>query len=190
MHIPFHNSHLRDDPERSTREADFLRRLEESHRDLYAYVLSLVANRTDADDVMQDVCAELWEKFDEFDPSRNFRKWASAFAFNIAKSFIRSKRRQSGIGLSDDCLAKIAFMQSVGTELFELRRELLSKCLSKLPLQDQRFLMGYFVGRTNVVRYAETLHIPAPTAYSKLRRLREVLVRCVNQSLGRSNEGS
>jgi len=188
MDIPFQNQILQDDLEDSSREAEFLRRLVGSYRDLYIYVLSIVGNRTDADDVTQEVCAVLWEKFDEFDPDRNFRKWASGFAFNVAKSFMRQQRRRRGFGLSDEILARIAFVQTAGTELFELRRERLHDCLTKLGKRDSRFLMDCYGNRTTLVRYARSHGIPVASVYTRLKRLRKNLVECVHRSLRRHDE--
>ncbi|WP_437228462.1 sigma-70 family RNA polymerase sigma factor [Planctomicrobium sp. SH661] len=172
-----------------SREAEFLRRLADARRDILVYVMSIVGNRTDADDVMQEVCALLWQKFDEFDPDRNFRKWAFGFAFNLAKTFVRNQRRRRGYGMSDRALAKIAFVQSAGSELFELRRELLDQCLEKLRAKDQRFLMECYDDRTTLVDYASAQKIPVATVYTRLRRVREQLVACINRSLGREANG-
>jgi hypothetical protein len=39
---------------------------------LYRFAFSLCANRSDADDVLQDAMASLWRRFDENDPKRPF----------------------------------------------------------------------------------------------------------------------
>ena len=43
---------------------------------MHGFVRSLVPRREDAAEVMQEAAVVLWEKFDEFDSSRDFRKWA------------------------------------------------------------------------------------------------------------------
>jgi len=180
---PFHIEDLGAGLTGSSREAEFLRGLEGSYRDLYASVLSIVGSRADADDVVQEVCAVLWEKFDEFEPGTSFRKWSCAFAFNVAKAHLRQRRRRKGFGLSDQALLKISQHQNAGTELFDLRREILERCLTKLPAKDHRFIMECYSRRTTLGQYARNHNTPITTVYTRLHRLRKVIVDCVQRGL-------
>lgn len=190
MQNPIDINGLREIPDGSSREATYLRALSGAYDDIYVSVLSIVANRADADDVIQEVCVVLWQKFDEFEPGTNFRKWACAFAFNVAKAFVRHQRRRRGFGLSDQALMKISKLQTAGSELFELRREVLQSCMSRLRAKEQRFLMTCYGRRISLVDYARTEGIPVTTVYTRLRRLRKQLVECVNRALGREGEGA
>ena len=49
---------------------------EEARRRLNGYVLSLVHNWIDADDIVQDVAVRLWQRFDDFMPDADFGAWA------------------------------------------------------------------------------------------------------------------
>src|SRR5262249_14655413 len=50
----------------------FLRLFLENERRLYAYILTLLANRADADDVLQEASLVMWDKFDERQPPADF----------------------------------------------------------------------------------------------------------------------
>jgi DNA-directed RNA polymerase specialized sigma24 family protein len=41
-------------------------------KSIYVYILSLVSNTNDADDIMQETAAVLWRKFSEFNPDMAF----------------------------------------------------------------------------------------------------------------------
>ena len=41
-----------------------------------AYINALVLDWNDADDLFQETCLVLWQKFDEFRPGTNFLAWA------------------------------------------------------------------------------------------------------------------
>jgi len=168
----------------STRETEFLRGLTGAFREIYSCALSIVGNRLDAEDVAQEVCIVLWKKFDEFEPGTNFQRWARTVTFNVAKAYARRQRRRRGFGLDDDVLAKISGIQAAGSELFELRRERLPECLSRLPVKDQRFLGECYRSETSIADYARTERLSVATVYTKLKRLRKRLVDCINQSLG------
>ena len=62
-------------------EGEFVRLYTASSRRIYTYILTLLPNRTDAEDVFQDVSALLWEKFHEFTPGTQFGAWACRIAY-------------------------------------------------------------------------------------------------------------
>lgn len=185
LQIPFHISDLDSDSPGASREAEFLRGLGASYRDICAAVLSIVGNRTDADDVVQEVCVLLWQRYEEFESGTNFRKWACAFAFNIAKAHVRRRRRQLGYGLSDQALIRLARLQEAGSELFELRREVMRDCVEKLREKDRRFLMRCYGRQTTLVEYARSTKTPLDSLYTRLKRLRRQVVDCVHRTLKR-----
>lgn len=168
-----------------SRESDFLRQLELAYHDLYGTGLTIMGNRDDADDVMQEVCIILWQKFDEFEEGTNFKKWAYTVTFNVAKAFARKRRRRRGFRLNDDALMKVAQVKSSGSELFELQRELLRECLDKLPENDRTFLSGCYRNSASLINYAREVRMPVETIYTKLKRLRRRLAECVTRGMGR-----
>ena len=62
------------------------------HR-VFAYIVTLLANRDDAEDAFQSTCLVLWKKWKEFDPSRDFFGWACG----VANNEVRNMLRQSGL---------------------------------------------------------------------------------------------
>ena len=45
-------------------------------RMVYGYILSLVPNWADADEILQETNIRLWEEFEKFQPGTNFAAWA------------------------------------------------------------------------------------------------------------------
>lgn len=185
MPAPFRIQDLHTGAEDSSREAEFLRGLAGSYRDIFISILSIVGNHADAEDVLQEVSIVLWQRFDEFEPGTSFRKWACAFAFNMARFHVRQRRRHQRVGLSDEALKMLTQDQMGSGELFELRRELLRKCLARLKPRDRQFLMDCYGSRTTLAGYAKAEEIPIATVYTRLKRIRAMLVGCVNRPFGR-----
>lgn len=172
------------DVEDSSRETDFLRDLAGVYRHAYASALAIVGSRADADDVIQEVCIVLWEKYDEFEPGTDFRKWACSIAFHVARAFARKQRKHSS-GLSDLALARIEQIRQGGAELFDLRREVLQDCIAKLSERDQQFLCDCYGGPVSQVEFARSQRVSVETVYTRLRRIRSRLIDCVNRTLGK-----
>jgi len=170
---------------KSSREVEFLRQLESTYYDLFALGLTIVGHRHDADDVMQEVCVILWQKFDEFEEGTSFKRWALTVTSNVAKAFVRKRRRRRGFGLSDYVLAKVTRLQSSGSELFELQCEILQECLEKLPERDRSFLSSCYRNTSSLTEYAHESGISRETIYTRLKRLRRRLAECMMRRLGR-----
>ena len=60
---------------------------------LYAYVLTLLPNRADADDVLQETSLVMWDKFDPADPPADFLAWARRVAYHKVLDFYKKSRR-------------------------------------------------------------------------------------------------
>jgi RNA polymerase sigma-70 factor, ECF subfamily len=72
----------------------------DQHR-IFAYIVTLVANRDDAEDIFQDACLVLWEKWKEYDSRRSFFGWACGVAHNKVRNKLRTSqtatvRRRTG----------------------------------------------------------------------------------------------
>jgi RNA polymerase sigma-70 factor, ECF subfamily len=52
-----------------------------AQRRIFAYIFTLLPNRTDAEDVLQEVSKLMWERFDEADPPGDFVAWGCRIAF-------------------------------------------------------------------------------------------------------------
>lgn len=181
----FYTNDLYSDDVNDSRETIFLRQLAAAYHDIYALGLSIVGNGTDADDVIQEVCVVLWKSYDDFEQGTNFKKWACAVAFNVAKTFVRKRRRQRGYGLSDHALMRVAQIQLGGSELLELQREILQDCVQKLTDEERHFLFDCYRHSSTLAKYARDLGMSIGTVYSKVKRLRRRLAECIQRTLRR-----
>ena len=55
---------------------------------------SVVRNKDDAEDVLQDAYVKAWKKFDEFDQNKKFFNWMSTIVRNAGIDYNRNKIRQ------------------------------------------------------------------------------------------------
>ncbi len=73
---------------------DLLLRLYVEHEEsLRGFVQSLVPTLEDSREVMQDVAAVLWRKFEDITSMDDFRRWAYGVARFLAMEFLRTRRR-------------------------------------------------------------------------------------------------
>lgn len=87
---------------------EFVHLWTKSSRRIHAYLLALSMSWSEAEDLLQEVASTAWEKFPEFDQSRDFVTWANGIARNKALSARRKQGdcamlgdlRESGNGVS------------------------------------------------------------------------------------------
>lgn len=76
--------HQRSASDRST--VEFLRLLSQHERRVKSFILALVPNWADADDLYQETTVRLWEQFADYDPDQEFGAWACTIAYYIRVS--------------------------------------------------------------------------------------------------------
>ncbi|QDT64337.1 sigma-70 family RNA polymerase sigma factor [Calycomorphotria hydatis] len=163
------------------RQELFVGLLRESYASIHGCVATLIFNRTDLDDVMQEVCITLWRKFDEFEEGTSFRRWACTVAYHIARAYWRKHRRQRGSGLDDEALSQLARVRNAVDELLELRREQLAECLKKLPSPERQLIVEAYSEQKPLGRIARRLNIKTNALYVRLNRIRARLATCIDR---------
>ena len=63
---------------------------------LYRFALSIVCDRAEAADVVQEVCIKLWDRWQEIDRIDNLEAWSMRLVKNQAIDALRSKHRRTG----------------------------------------------------------------------------------------------
>ncbi len=88
-----HKSEEHPDSSRSLEE-EVLAELLEVRGDLNHYIYSSIPNRSDAEDVLQEVCLKIWKSKEHYQTGTNFRAWA----FTIARYTILDFRKRHATG--------------------------------------------------------------------------------------------
>src|SRR5216684_4016036 len=85
----------------------FLRLFLQNERRLYAYILTLLPHRADADDVLQQSSLVMWDKFDACQPPTDFAAWGCRIAYFKVLDFYKQKQR-SRVCFSQAMLERVA----------------------------------------------------------------------------------
>ena len=162
----------------------FLRLFLENERQLYAYILTLLANRADADDVLQDASMVMWDKFDEQRPPVNFAAWGCRIAYFKILDFFK-KRQRSRVQFSQAMLERVAETAIEQADCLRLdeRREALADCLEKLSPMDRELLALRFSPGATTQSTAARVGRSVDAIYKTLAKIRLALFDCVNNGL-------
>lgn len=163
--------------------AAFARVFAQHDRWLFGYLVALLGNLPDAEDVFQETCVILWREYRSFDLSSNFMKWAGVVAFNQVRRFRRTKARQES-PLSDGVLELLSEEAIDRSEIMEARRSALHGCLQKLSASDRQVVeQCYGEARGTIRDAAKRLNRPANTVYKAINRIRQALHSCIDRQL-------
>jgi RNA polymerase sigma-70 factor (ECF subfamily) len=165
---------------------DFLRLFLQHQRRIYGLILALVPNGPDADDILQETSAVLWQKFDEFDPGSNFAAWALRIARYQVMAYYTTKRRQRA-RLSDETLDAVVERLASRTEREDARSIALDGCLADLPEEDRRLIELRYRGGASVLDVARSSGRTVEAAYKALHRAHERLLQCMRGKLAPGN---
>src|SRR5690242_1235587 len=105
---------------------------------LYGYIVSILPNWADADEVFQETSVILWEKRASYDCDRSFIAWAYGIARNVALRFVR-KNRAAGATLNPELFGKIEETRLRIGDVLQRQGEVLQQCLARLS-EKQRVL--------------------------------------------------
>jgi len=177
---------IRSEPPADARRDAFARLFARHQRWLYAYLMTLLANPGHAEEVFQEVCVVLWREYEKFDLDTDFVRWVSVIVHNQVHRFRRQQKR-SARWLSDTALDAVAAdtVKRFDSDLFEARRQALSRCMEKLSDSDRQ-LVGRCYGDKKVTfkHVAGELERPVNTVYKALNRIRKALYHCIDRTLG------
>lgn len=176
------------------RHLEFVRLLNAGHRRLLAYLVSILGNRHDAEDVLQRASVTLWKKFDTFtiEPAASaeeqlaqFQAWASTVAFYEAKNFQRAAIR-SRLYFSDSLMEILAQERAIDLAQVDVRHAALETCLASLDPAAMQLVEAAYLEEGSLTALAEKLGRAPQTLYNKLNGIRKLLAQCVERRLAES----
>ena len=160
----------------------FVRNLTNSQPSLYAFILSLLPNRDDANDVLQDANLVMWRRSAEFTEGTNFLAWAYKIARYKVLSHHRDQNRSRYIfddalldQLADEAERRVGDLDGVAS--------LLDDCMQELPCPQRELVKERYAPGGSVREMAERLGQSASTLSVTLSRIRHALLECVHRKL-------
>ncbi len=160
----------------------FVQQLISSQGRIYAYILSLLGDSDQADDVLQEVNLILWRKCAEFEPGTNFIAWAFRTAFYQVQTF-RSKVNRNRLIFDDDLLVVLAREAEQDSDDLGERRRALRRCMLLLSNAQQDLLHRRYTAGASARTIARQLGRPAASVHQTLYRLRLMLMKCIEGKL-------
>jgi RNA polymerase sigma-70 factor (ECF subfamily) len=162
-------------------KASFLRLYTEHQLALHSYVRSMLPDRHEAAEVMQEVAVVLWQKFDS---ARDFRRWAFGVARLEALRFLRNRKRDRLV-FDEALVEQLAQEAERSEDRHEKQRVALEACLKRLPDEQVELVLSAYRKGTRMDHLAAARGKTPMALYKVLHRIRQILLGCVEQTLAR-----
>ena len=153
------------------------------HRRIYGFILALVPNLSDADDLMQETAFVMCRRFHEFEPGSNFIAWAITIARNQIVSFRKKQRSHSKMKFAEDVMDELADLTAEKISDIDKRVHALEECLNKLQDGDRKLIEKRYEKGVKVRQIAQEIGRPEQGLYKSMARIHNSLRMCVERTL-------
>ena len=157
--------------------SDFLKLFLKIQPAVRSYLLSLLRNGVDADDVFQEVSLVLWERFDDYDDRHPFLNWA----FGIARNHVARWRRaapRARAWLPPEVEEKLAVTTAELEDELAPRRTALRNCVDKLGAHARELLELRYEKLWSLQKIAEARGMTLNAVNKALGKIRKALSDC------------
>lgn len=172
-----------------SRHDEFMQLFIEYQPQIYAYVRSLLFQRADADDVMQETASVLWRKFDQFEKGTRFDRWAYRTAYHQVRYFRQKKARESKrLQFGDDLVETLSSEAEAFLDNTDETMAALERCVQKLQKNQRDMIRWRFEpGGTNRA-ISKRIGKSESVVSRSMNRIYETLMKCVSLQLKFSGE--
>ena len=165
-------------------EQQFIMEFSRHNRRIYAYILSLVGDPLQAEDILQDCNIVLWKKFSQFELGSSFFSWACRIAYYEVLMWRRQQKKQGYAVLDEDILDRISLLQAKKLDShFDEQRLALHSCLKKLGAFETTLIQQRYFYRTKLDEVSRQCGKSVTSLKQSLLRIRLALKRCIKNEV-------
>lgn len=166
----------------SSQHARFLRLYTGIQTKLFAFILSVVHNRNDAEELFQETSVILWERFETYESDKPFAPWALGIARNKVLEYLRANKRSRKL-FSDSVYGQILQIAEGGEDDISQRVSALKTCLQSLKDVDRKLISFRFHENIPVKLLSQHTGRSADSLYKSLSRILHFLKLCIDRKL-------
>jgi RNA polymerase sigma-70 factor, ECF subfamily len=161
---------------------EFVGLLMASERRVFSYILTLLPNVADAQDVLQEASIVLWRRLAEYERGTDFSAWACRVALNVVRNF-RAKQHRCRVKFDEQLFTAVASDAESMRQELDVAQAALFDCVNELPPGDRDLLQRrYEVGAT-IKSVAAAVGRSAEGLYKAMRRIHDALHDCIQHRL-------
>ncbi|MGH1337920.1 MAG: RNA polymerase sigma factor [Aureispira sp.] len=166
------------------RNKEFEDLLEQHKGILYKIGRSYTRNKTDFDDLYQEMLIQLWKSMQRFRGNSKLSTWVYRVALNTALTYYRNENRQQNLNLVEEIeWSAISKVKEEETS-FDQRQEkieLLYHCIYLLKKEDRGIILLYLNGE-KYEEIAQVIGLSIPHIGVKISRIKKQLYKLLKNN--------
>lgn len=140
----------------------------------------LLLRHDDIEEVLQRTAVVLWQKFEEYDQSRDFLPWATRVAYYEVLN-LRKEHARSRLIYTEDVMQALTETREQCSQELQQRRAALQHCLTKISEDDRQLLHRRYSESSTAKSLAEETGQTIKAIYRRMDRVRAAIARCVDR---------
>jgi len=164
------------------RQKQLMLLMTQHQRRIFSYIYTMVPDRHDAQDILQETSLVICEKFHDFKPGTDFVAWACQIAYWRVRA-ARLKFARAKVVFDEEVLKAVSETTLTMTAELDFRHEALEACLAKLHPRDRELVLRRYEPGSDVETVAKETGRTLVAAYKALGRIRKMLFDCVTNQL-------
>jgi RNA polymerase sigma-70 factor, ECF subfamily len=150
------------------------------------YILCLVSNWADTDDIQQQTAVVMWKKYSSAISNEHFLHWALKIAHFEVMNHLQKKRNRLPC-CSPSVFEELEARATQAVQEEDRRREALQTCMSRLRSRDQELLKLRYEVDATVQTVATTIQSSVDAVYKALNRIHYQLLLCIRRKLAQQD---
>lgn len=166
----------------SSQTNEFLRLLMANQKRIYAFILGMVPNHQDANDLFQETVLVMWAKFDSFTRGSSFSAWGTTIAkFQILS--VRKRYSRRTFQFNDAARELLQAESAQFVEQIDSRMHALRDCVAKLSERDYELIRMRYEDEVAIRAIADRMGRSVQSVYKKIARIHDALLRCIRRAI-------
>lgn len=149
---------------------EFLKLIRDNRKIIFKICNSYCKNKSDREDLAQEIVYQLWKSSGSFDPGYKFSTWMYRVSLNVAISFYRKEKKSGNTISLEEHLIEIADEENPNEP--DENFQLLQQFINELKELD-RALMILYLEEKEYREIAEILGITETNVATKISRIKE-----------------
>ncbi|MCK4998887.1 MAG: sigma-70 family RNA polymerase sigma factor [Anaerohalosphaera sp.] len=160
----------------------FVNLLVPNQRRIQAFILMLVPNINDAEDIYQEALSEMWKKFDTFQAGTDFVAWAMTVAKYKVLTF-RRKSQNSKMQFNSKIYEILESAASSKISSLQEHLDVLKKCVRKLPEKEMFLLKLRYENDMTFQKISLRTGKTPPSIHRVMSTIHSKLALCIRRTL-------
>ena len=160
---------------------EFVSLISVNQRRIFSYILVLVPNLNDAEDIMQQTATYMWENKDNYVQGSDFAAWGIRVAYYRILEHRRQKSKDRMMIIMNEQFSEIAETVKNKNDYTEEMLDKLKECQKSLTASDKHLMHLKYTMELSASDIASRISKSVRSVYLKISRVQLMLLNCIER---------